>query len=75
MGQSEIPSIDFSSYDHGSVSDRERTASAVDEALRSVGFIYLHNHGIDQRKVDTCFQWASLILRSTYVSGLTRSHF
>ena len=65
MEHSIIPSIDFSSYNHGSVADRKHTASAIDEALSSVGFIYLHNHGLDQRKVETCFQWVSLKLCST----------
>lgn len=33
--------------------------SAIDAALSSAGFIYLSNHGIDQRKVDTDFDWIS----------------
>ncbi len=54
-----IPSIDFSPFLRGSAGDRQRIASAVDEALSSVGFIRLHNHGIEQRKVDACFQRVS----------------
>jgi isopenicillin N synthase-like dioxygenase len=56
---SEIPSIDFGPFLHGSARDREDVASTLDAALRSVGFIYLRNHGIDQRKVDECFNWVS----------------
>ena len=56
-----IPLIDFHSFLHGSIDDRKQIASVIDEALSSVGFIYLSNHGIDQRKIDTCFRWVSRI--------------
>ena len=52
-----VPSIDFKPFLCGSASDRLRIASEIDEALSSVGFIQLHNHGIKQHKVDACFQW------------------
>ena len=52
-----IPFIDFKPFLCGSSSDRLRIASEIDEALSSVGFIELRNHGIEQHKVDTCFQW------------------
>jgi isopenicillin N synthase-like dioxygenase len=54
-----IPSIDFKPFLRGSAGDRQRIASTIDEALSSVGFIRLHNHGIEQRKIDACFQWVS----------------
>ncbi len=54
---SNIPSIDFNPFLRGSADDRQRIAFAVDKALSSVGFLQLHNHGIEQRKVDACFQW------------------
>lgn len=54
-----IPLIDFGPFLHGCVEERKRVASAVDAALSSVGFIYLTNHGIEQGKIDTCFQWVS----------------
>ena len=56
---STIPFIDFDPFLRGSAGDRQRTASAIDEALSSVGFLRLRNHGIEQRKVDACFQWVS----------------
>lgn len=52
-----VPSIDFKPFLCGSASDRLRIASEIDEALSSVGFIQLHNHGIEQHKVHECFQW------------------
>ena len=56
-----VPSIDFKSFLRGSVGDRQRIALEFDEALSSVGFIQLHNYGIEQHKVDACFQWVSRI--------------
>ena len=54
---STVPSIDFKPFLCGSSSDRREIASEIDEALGSVGFIQLCNHGIEQHKVDACFQW------------------
>ncbi len=51
--------IDFNPFLCGSAGDRQRIALRIDQALSSVGFVHLHNHGIEQRKVDTCFQWVS----------------
>ena len=51
-----VPSIDFKPSICGSSSDRLRIASELDEALSSVGFIELRNHGIEQYKVDACLQ-------------------
>jgi len=50
-----VPSIDFKPFLGG---------TAIDEALSSVGFIQLHNHGIEQQQVDACFQWVSRITHS-----------
>lgn len=54
-----VPSINFKPFLYGSAGDRQLIASEIDEALRSVGFIQLRNHGIEQHKVDACFQWVS----------------
>ncbi|KAL9128123.1 MAG: hypothetical protein Q9217_003144 [Psora testacea] len=54
-----IPSIDFNPFLRGSAGGRQRIASAINGALSSVGFIHLHNHGIEQRKIDACFHWES----------------
>ncbi|MCJ1245559.1 hypothetical protein MMC30_002763 [Trapelia coarctata] len=54
----DIPVIDFKPFLHGSAIDRQHVASTVDEALRSVGFLYITNHGIDQRKIDESFHWS-----------------
>jgi len=36
---------------------RQQVASSIDLAFRSVGFVYLQNHSITQKKVDDCFEW------------------
>ena len=56
---SKIPTIDFSRFLNGSIQDRQKTVQEVDNALRTVGFFYLRNHGISQGKIDTCFEWVS----------------
>lgn len=56
---STIPLIDFNQFLNGSVDDRKDVASTIDAAFRSVGFIYLSNHGIDDDKVNECFRWVS----------------
>lgn len=55
----DIPLIDFRPFLLGSPSERENVASSVDAGLCSTGFIYLQNHGIDQRKIDECFDMVS----------------
>ena len=64
-----VPSIDFKPFLYGSAGDRQRIASKIDEALGSVGFIQLLNHGIEQYKVDECFQWVSPITPSCNTSA------
>jgi len=64
-----VPSIDLQPFLYGSAGDRQRIASEIDEALGSVGFIQLHNHGIEQHKVDACFQWVSRITHSYNTSA------
>jgi isopenicillin N synthase-like dioxygenase len=54
-----VPTIDFDRFLSGSVEGRRQTVSEVDNALRTTGFFYLHNHGIKQGSIDTCFEWVS----------------
>lgn len=50
-----VPSIDFKPFLPGSAGDRQRIAPEFDETLHSMGFIQLRNHGMEQHKVDACF--------------------
>jgi isopenicillin N synthase-like dioxygenase len=56
---SEIPVVDFGQFISSSDSGRRDVAAEVDRALSSSGLMYLHNHGIEQSKVDECFAWVS----------------
>ena len=62
----DIPLIDFSPFLAGSAEDRARVASIIDAAFESRGFLYLTNHGIDQRKVDKCFEWVRTFIASKF---------
>jgi len=55
-----IPIIDFSILNHGPEEEREIELRKLDESLRSLGFIYLSNHTIAQKKVDEALEWVFL---------------
>ena len=57
MPHPSIPSIDFKAFRDGPVEQRKRIVLDVDEALRSAGFFELYNHGIEQDKINACFDW------------------
>lgn len=56
----EIPIVDFKPFLQGSTHDRQLAATSVNSALSSVGFFYLQNHGIEQMKIDRCFELVCL---------------
>jgi len=52
-----IPLIDLSKYRHaGSLSEKRKTADAIVNGFKEVGFIYLKGHGISPSKVDNVFK-------------------
>jgi hypothetical protein len=55
----DIPLVDFTPFLYGSICYREQVAASIDAGLNSTGFIYLINHGINQNRVDECFNWVS----------------
>ncbi|KAF2101385.1 Clavaminate synthase-like protein [Rhizodiscina lignyota] len=55
---STIPTIDFRPFINGSLQERQQIATNVDDALRTVGFFRLYNHGIGQGKIEQCFNWS-----------------
>ncbi|PCH40084.1 thymine dioxygenase [Wolfiporia cocos MD-104 SS10] len=50
-----IPIVDFQAFLDGS--GKQEVADAVVETFKSVGFVYLVNHGLPQEKIDTMFEW------------------
>ena len=61
-----IPVVDFSAYSSTvSHDDQTTTAEAIDNAFRTMGFVYLQNHGISQARVEECFEWVQLLCPAT----------
>jgi hypothetical protein len=56
---SPVPIVDYGLFLHGGDEDKRKVAAQIDEAFRTVGFVCLVNHGIEQAKVDECFEWVS----------------
>lgn len=61
---SPVPVVDFAAFaaaGEGAGSNDEeakkRAARQIDDALRTVGFVYLRNHGVDAGKVKEMFEW------------------
>ena len=53
-----IPIVDFGAFLDGETEEQERVAREIDEAFRTVGFVYLKNHGVPKEKVEECFEWS-----------------
>src|SRR5436305_2922034 len=64
--ETSIPLVDFHPFLQGSHLDQKTVATQIDHAFRTVGFVYLFNHGIPQEKVDECFQWVHISLQIVF---------
>ncbi|KAF1843611.1 Clavaminate synthase-like protein [Cucurbitaria berberidis CBS 394.84] len=53
-----IPIVDFGLFLNGGKEEREQIARELDDAFRSVGFVYLRNHGVSRKMVGRCFEWS-----------------
>ncbi|MEM0937090.1 MAG: 2-oxoglutarate and iron-dependent oxygenase domain-containing protein [Pseudomonadota bacterium] len=54
----EIPVIDITGFDGGSLLQRQAIADAVAEACSTVGFLYVEGHGLSPQLVDDTFDQA-----------------
>ncbi|RVX66188.1 hypothetical protein B0A52_10080 [Exophiala mesophila] len=54
-----LPVIDFSRYTAGSAEERLAVSRELVQAFKSVGFVYLLNHGIPNDMVHEAFDWMS----------------
>jgi isopenicillin N synthase-like dioxygenase len=52
---SSVKTIDFGQFLDGS--DRQGVANAILDSFKSIGFIYLVNHGLEKVKIDSMFEW------------------
>lgn len=50
-----IPLVDFAGFRDGNPAEKQRIAQEIGQALNSVGFFYLANHGIPQDVIDGVF--------------------
>lgn len=57
---SPVPIVDFGPFYAGDNAAKKAVAEQLDEALHTVGFVYLKNHGVPQEKVDGAFEWVRL---------------
>ncbi|KUI66804.1 hypothetical protein VM1G_02190 [Cytospora mali] len=53
-----LPVIDFSRWYQGSPEERKKVAKDLAEACRSVGFVYIVNHGVAPDLLDEAFGWS-----------------
>lgn len=51
-----IPIINFGPFLDGS--NKQEVADAMLESFKSIGFVYLVNHGLSQEKIDDMFAWS-----------------
>jgi isopenicillin N synthase-like dioxygenase len=53
-----IPIVDFGAFLHGKAEDQDKIAKEIDDAFRSMGFVYLKNHGVRKELLEECFAWS-----------------
>ncbi|KAF2278268.1 thymine dioxygenase [Westerdykella ornata] len=51
-----IPVVDFSGFLHGTKEERSEVARQIDDAFRSVGFVYLKGHGVESKIIEDAFE-------------------
>ena len=52
---SAVEIVDFGSFLDGS--DKEGVANAILDSFKSIGFVYLVNHSLDEEKISSMFAW------------------
>ncbi|ODV97465.1 hypothetical protein PACTADRAFT_66530 [Pachysolen tannophilus NRRL Y-2460] len=55
---SSLPIIDFSPFFSGKPEEKLETGKQMVKVLREVGFMYIINHGIEQKEIDDIFEWS-----------------
>lgn len=53
-----IPIVDFGAWPKGTPGERQRIATELTDACRSVGFAYVVNHGVPEEELAECFAWS-----------------
>jgi isopenicillin N synthase-like dioxygenase len=52
---SSVEVVDFGPFLDGT--DKEGVADAILRSFKSIGFVYLVNHGLDEGKIASMFEW------------------
>lgn len=52
-----LPVFDFSKFLHGEREERYKAATEIVDAFKSLGFVYLTDHGISGNKIQSLFDW------------------
>ncbi|KAB2575296.1 putative iron/ascorbate oxidoreductase [Lasiodiplodia theobromae] len=58
VGNTPVPIVDFGPFYTGDGDAKRAVAKQLDNALSTVGFVYLKNHGVPQERVDEAFAWS-----------------
>ncbi|KIM37686.1 hypothetical protein M413DRAFT_448220 [Hebeloma cylindrosporum] len=53
---SSVKTVDFGPFLDGS--DKQGVANAILDSFKSIGFVYLVNHGLDEAKIASMFEWS-----------------
>jgi isopenicillin N synthase-like dioxygenase len=56
--QAQIPLIEFGPFRQGAAGDKRRVAEDIARACETIGFLYLHGHGVPQAEIDATFEAA-----------------
>jgi hypothetical protein len=71
-----IKTVDFSSFiDY---SDKQRVSDAILSSLKSIGFVYITNHGIPEGTVKNMFKWVRIPFLANFqliMVVISRSNF
>ncbi|KAF9368462.1 hypothetical protein CPC16_005326, partial [Podila verticillata] len=54
-----LPLIDLANFTNGSTESRLRTAKQLVSACRTIGFVYIVNHGVPKRELERAFAISS----------------
>lgn len=67
-GAFQIPVIDFAEYRNAAnTSQKRRTADAIVNAFKEVGFVYISGHGIPEAKIKNVFAKVSAYIYSPVI--------
>ena len=53
-----IPVIDLAGWSTGKLEEKQRIAKELTEACRTVGFVYVRNHGVPEELLAEAFSWS-----------------